>query len=59
MTACTERHAAAHADGLASEGQKGMHGRHSMTACTERHAAAHADGLASEGQKGMHMAGTA
>jgi hypothetical protein len=59
MTACTERHPAAPADGLAGEGQKGMPIRLSMTACTERHSAASADGFAGEGQKGMPKEGTA
>jgi len=53
MTACTERHTLALANGTAGEGQKGMPSRLSMTACTERHTLALANGTAGEGQKGM------
>jgi len=59
VTACTERHTAAPAHGLAGEGQKGMPSQLSVTACTERHTAAPAHGLAGEGQKGMPEEGTA
>jgi hypothetical protein len=53
MTACTEQHLAAPSNGLAREGQKGMHKEgHSMTACT-------APPCNSDGRTGMHKEGTA